>query len=410
MPDGTGLDVLALCLETDASMAVVFLTGIATVELAVDAMRAGAFDFLPKPFRAANVLAIVERALERAELFRENERLRSQVRRLSGPGQIVGRSPAIQKLRELIARVAPTDATALIFGETGSGKELAARAIHDISPRAQRPFLPVNCAGFGETLLESELFGHERGAFTGADRAREGLFEAAHHGTLFLDEAGEMSLSLQARLLRVLVTGELLRVGSTVPRQVDVRIVAATHRDLEQRVREGLFREDLYYRLAVVPIRVPPLRERKEDLPLLVEEILRMVAREMKVPPKALAPAASAKLADYDFPGNVRELRNLLERALILARGATIQPDDLPLRDEAGRTSIPSSAGRVEDWIAELPDSLDLRSVLCDVERAIVDKALLASGGVAAQAARHLGVSRSDLGYKLRRLGLAGKG
>ena len=267
MPDGAGLEVLADCRERDRAIPVIFLTGAATVELAVDAMRSGAFDFLPKPFQRDQVIGVVRRAVERTELVRENERLRGQVRRLVGSGELIGNSAGMREVRELVERFAPTDATVLILGETGSGKELVARAIHQSSRRADRIFLPVNCAGFSETLLESELFGHERGAFTGADRPRAGLFEAAHGGTLFLDEAGDMSLPLQAKLLRVLMTGEMLRVGATLPKRVDVRIVAATHRDLEQRVREGSFRQDLYYRLAVLPLRVPPLRDRPEDIP-----------------------------------------------------------------------------------------------------------------------------------------------
>jgi DNA-binding NtrC family response regulator len=408
MQDGAGLDVLATCRELDAGIPVVFLTGYATVELAVDAMRTGAFDFLPKPFSRDQVLSVARRAVDRSELFRENERLRGQVRHLSVQGEIVGDSPPLVNLRELITRVAPTDATVLIVGETGTGKELVARALHAASSRCGRAFLPINCAGFTESLLESELFGHERGAFTGADRARQGVFEAAHHGTLLLDEAGEMSLGLQARLLRVLVTGELVRVGSSVPRKVDVRILAATHRDLEQRVREGLFREDLFYRLAVVPLRVPPLRERAEDIPMLVEHILRLAAREMKVTAKPVAAAAMTMLSSYDFPGNVRELRNILERALILARGGSIQPDDLPF-SPGGRVAALAGGGEgLLHLVSTLPPRLDLRQVLTVVERSLVTRALASSGGVAAEAARRLGVSRSDLAYKLKRLSLDG--
>ncbi len=266
MPDGQGLDVLAYVRELDPALSVVFLTAFATVELAVESMRQGAFDFITKPFQPQVVLATVHRACEHTALLRENDILRLTVDRLEGSADIYGSSPPILAIREMIARVAPTKATVLIIGETGTGKELVARAIHKSSPRAQKPFIPVNCAAFAETLLESELFGHERGAFTGADRMHQGLFEAAHEGTLFLDEAGEMSPAAQAKLLRVLTDGTVLRLGSTKPRAVDVRVLVATHRDLEERVRQGTFREDLYYRLAVVPISVPPLRKRSEDL------------------------------------------------------------------------------------------------------------------------------------------------
>jgi two-component system response regulator HydG len=262
MPDGDGLEVLAAVLETDASVSVIFLTALASIELAVESIRHGAFDFLTKPFQPDVVRATAQRAWERTRLFRENEVLKGTVVRLEGTSEIHGESNAIYEVRQKIARVAPTNATVLITGETGTGKELVARAIHRNSQRASKPFVAVNCAAFTETLLESELFGHEKGAFTGADRTRQGLFEAAHEGTLFLDEAGEMSPAAQSKLLRILTDGQLIRVGSNRPRTVDVRVLVATHRDLPQRVREGLFREDLYYRLAVVPHHIPALRER----------------------------------------------------------------------------------------------------------------------------------------------------
>src|SRR5579863_3455004 len=258
MADGEGLDVLAAAREADATLSVVFLTAFATIELAVESMRRGAFDFITKPFVPEVLVASATRAMEHTRLVRENSRLRDTLVRLEGSSKIMGHSAALRQLREKIARVAPTNATVLITGETGTGKELVARAIHRNSLREGKPLVAVNCAAFTETLLESELFGHERGAFTGADRAREGVFEAAHEGTLFLDEAGEMSMPAQAKLLRVLTDGLVMRIGSTKPRQVDVRLLVATHRDLKQRVQDGLFRDDLYYRLAVVPLEVRP--------------------------------------------------------------------------------------------------------------------------------------------------------
>src|ERR1700758_2534887 len=266
MPDGEGLDVLAAACEADPNVAVIFLTAVATLELAVESMRKGAFDFLAKPFTPEVLRAAIQRACDHTTLVRENGLLKAEVDRLEGPSEIFGDTPAMREVREKITRVAPTSATVLITGETGTGKELVARAIHRRSPRASKPFLAANCAAFTETLLESELFGHERGAFTGADRSRLGLFEAAHEGTLFLDEVAEMSPAAQAKLLRVLTDGQVMRIGSVKSRTCDVRVLAATHRDLQERVKQGLFRDDLYYRLAVVPIPIPPLRDRPADI------------------------------------------------------------------------------------------------------------------------------------------------
>jgi DNA-binding NtrC family response regulator len=395
MPDGQGLDVLARARETDPSMAVVFLTAFATVELAVESMRLGAFDFITKPFQPDVVRATARRACERSTLLRENDVLKGTVDRLEGSGEIFGGSAEIQAMRQMIARVAPTNATVLITGETGVGKELVARAIHKSSLRAQKPFIAVNCAAFTETLLESELFGHEKGAFTGADRLRLGLFEAAHEGTLFLDEAGEMSATTQAKLLRVLADGKILRVGSTKPREVDVRVLVATHRDLEQRVKEGLFRQDLYYRLAVVPLLVAPLRNRREDIPALCELFCQQISRELKMPVRRIHPAAMDKLKRYDFPGNIRELRNLIERALILSVKAELEPADFPVNGAREEIDTPSQ------WISLLPESVNLRELLEETERTLILRALKSSGGVQAEAARRLQLSRSDLAYKL---------
>jgi transcriptional regulator with GAF, ATPase, and Fis domain len=308
----------------------------------------------------------------------------------------------------MIARVAPTNATVLITGETGTGKELVARAIHKSSPRAQKPFIPVNCAAFTETLLESELFGHEKGAFTGADRIRQGLFEAAHEGTLFLDEAGEMSPATQAKLLRVLADGKILRVGSTKPRDVDVRVLVATHRDLEERTRQGTFRQDLYYRLAVVPIALAPLRKRREDIPGLCELLCREVSRELKAPIRRISAAALEKLKRYDFPGNIRELRNLIERALILSVGAEIGPDDFPL----GRVDEKTPAGSDGNlhWITSMPETVNLREFLEEAEKGLILRALKSSGGVQAEAGRRLQLSRSDIAYKLAKYAIKADG
>lgn len=400
MPGGSGMDVLREVQKNDPTISVVFLTAVGTVELAVESMRQGAFDFLSKPFDVDVMKATVRRASERTMLLRENAVLRTTVRKLEGAEEIIGKSSGIQSVRDLIARVAGTNSTVLITGETGTGKELVARAIHRNSARAQRPFVAINCAAVTETLLESELFGHERGAFTGADKARGGLFEAAHEGTLFLDEVAEMSSAAQSKLLRVLANGEIQRVGSTTTRRVDVRVLVATHRDLRERVKDGLFREDLFYRLAVVPIQLPPLRDRREDIEELCLKFLSRIAGEMKVPGKLLSRDALKKLESYDFPGNIRELGNLLERALILSQHTELMAEDFPLPTVA--FSSPSRAEfSVEQLMSQIPEHLDMRKTLAQLERSLITRAIDLSGGVQAEAARRLGLSRSDFGYKV---------
>ncbi|SPE29854.1 Type 4 fimbriae expression regulatory protein PilR [Candidatus Sulfotelmatomonas gaucii] len=408
MPDGTGLDVLHAVQEDDPTTAVVFLTAVGTLELAVESMRQGAFDFLTKPFSPDVVRAAVRRASEHTVLLRENAALKTAVQKLEGTDEILGKSAAIGRVREFIGRVAGTSTTVLITGETGTGKELVARAIHRNSVRAKKPFIAINCAAVTETLLESELFGHERGAFTGADKSRSGLFEAAHEGTLFLDEVAEMSSAAQSKLLRVLADGEIQRVGSTVTRRVDVRVLAATHRNLEQRVREGQFREDLYYRLAVVPVHLAPLRDRPEDISELSQVLCLRIAAEMKVPARPISTAALAKLTVYSFPGNVRELKNLLERALILGQGSELQAEDFFLPARPATVSRAAEEYTVETLAAQLPEQLDLRQTLTGIERALIVRSLDLARGVQAEAARYLGISRSDLGYKVGKFGLLG--
>jgi two-component system, NtrC family, response regulator HydG len=404
MGDGEGLDLLAAAREADATLSVVFLTAFATIELAVESMRRGAFDFITKPFVPEVLIASAERAMEHTRLVRENGRLRDTVVRLEGSSEITGCSASIRELQAKIARVAPTNATVLITGETGTGKELVARAIHRGSTRAARPLVAVNCAAFTETLLESELFGHERGAFTGADRTREGLFEAAHEGTLFLDEAAEMSLPAQAKLLRVLTDGLVTRLGSTKARRTDVRLLVATHRDLKQRVEEGRFRQDLYYRLAVVPLMVPPLRDHHEDIPELCDLFLRQIAQDLKTRPRRISADAMRALLSYDFPGNIRELRNLIERACILSSEEEITLETLPVpgarkSDGANHRNYP--APTAEQFAAMMPETHDLREFLASFEKAVIQRALKMTGGAQAEVARRLGLSRSDLSYKL---------
>jgi DNA-binding NtrC family response regulator len=405
MPDGSGIDVLNLVRQDDPTASVIFLTAVGSIELAVESIRGGAFDFLTKPFLPEVIRATAARAGEHTRLLRENSRLKNRVLRLEASSDIIGSSPAILKVREDIARVAPTNATVLIVGETGTGKELVARSIHKSSPRANHAFVAINCAALPESLVESELFGHERGAFTGADRAREGLFEAAHLGTMFLDEVAELSPAAQAKLLRVLNDGQLTRVGSSRARTVDVRVITATHRNLQDRVREGLFREDLYYRLAVFPISIPPLRQRKEDIPELSREFIRRAATELKVPVPSLSESTLRHLMTYEFPGNIRELRNLIERACILANGSELSKDMFPGKPGSSVGSEPmlgsSGSSLEDDLLSRLPESLDLRKLLNTLERRLIERALLRTGGAQAEAARQLGLSRSDLGYKL---------
>jgi DNA-binding NtrC family response regulator len=408
MPDGDGSTVMASTQEVDSAISVIFLTAVASIELAVESMRHGAFDFLTKPFQPEVVRATVRRACERTRLLRENVLLKDRVVRLEGASEIYGESETIREVRERIARVAPTLATVLITGETGTGKELVARAVHRHSTRALKPFVAVNCAAFTETLLESELFGHEKGSFTGADRSHQGLFEAAHEGTLFLDEVGEMSLAAQAKLLRILTDGQLMRVGSARARKVDVRVLVATHRNLEQRVRENLFREDLFYRLAVVPIHLPPLRDRCEDIPGLSEMFCGQIATELKVRRRHMSPEALERLQEYQFPGNLRELRNLIERAYILTSDLEIRIEDLPVvrsgemvptnGEESKRSghSVPLSA----------PDSFDLTELLERTEKELILQTLSSTGGTQAEAARRMGLSRSALAYKLNKYGI----
>jgi DNA-binding NtrC family response regulator len=405
MRDGEGLEVLATARDADPTLSVVVLTAFATIELAVKSMQQGAFDFITKPFQPEVVRATANRACERTALLRENDLLRQAVGRLEGSSELFGNSAAVEKVRDLIARVARTNAPVLILGETGTGKELVARAVHRNSLRSGKPFIALNCAALPPTLLESELFGHERGAFTGADRSRGGLFEAAHEGTLFLDEIGEMPPEAQAKLLRVLTDGQVVRIGSTNPRQVDARVIAATHRDLQQRIREGLFREDLYYRLAVVPIPIPPLREHREDIPILCELFLQQASRDLKVPKHELSKAALNHLMSYSFPGNIRELRNLIERACILSRSTQIGIDSFPMT--TGEAKPDSSDGRApSQWVDCLPQSAQLREFLAEAEKTLIERALKETQGAQAEAARRLGLSRSDLSYKLTKYGI----
>ena len=329
-----GLEVLEMVKRMQPRAQVVIMTAFSSVESSVLAMRGGAYDYITKPFKAEEVLLLAERASEKARLTEKvrslEERLEGQVPEPDGPTQIVGRSPAMVQMMRLVTQVARTDATALVVGESGTGKELVARAVHQLSPRRDGPFVAVNCGAIPETLQESEFFGHAKGAFTGAIRTKTGLFEQADGGTLFLDEVGETSLATQVKLLRFLQEGEVRRVGENAPMHVNVRLVAATNRDLVDMIEEGSFRADLYYRLNIVAVEVPPLRERDDDIELLASFFLQKYARKLSSEVKAFADGALSALRDHYWPGNVRELENAVERAVTLARGPILHREDLP--------------------------------------------------------------------------------
>jgi two-component system response regulator HydG len=391
MPDVDGMEVLREAQRLAPDTQVIVMTAYGTIESAVEAIRRGAYDFLAKPFKEDELLLRVSKALEKRRLVSEVSLLAGEFRRRYGLEHIVGRSAAIQDLLDRVGRVAPTDATVLISGESGTGKELVARALHVASRRGERPFVPVNCAAITETLLESELFGHAKGAFTGASRARRGLFEEANCGTLFIDEIGETTPGFQAKLLRALQEGEIRRVGESSPVQVDVRVIAATNQDLRRAIAEKRFREDLYYRLAVVPMRIPPLRERREDVPLLAAHFLQRFVKRTATT-RTLAAEAVARLVEHDWPGNVRELENVIEQAAALAPSAEIRASDVQIEHRAGPAG--HDGGHT------------LAAAVEDAERRAIEAALVRGGGDLAKVARELGVSGTTLWRKMKRLGI----
>ena len=405
MPDGTGLDVLGAARDADANVSVIILSAAATPELVLESLAKGFLEFLSKPFTPEVLRAAVQRACDRTTILRENSFLKAEIGRLEVSGAIIGETPAIRETREKIGRVAPMPVPVLITGEPGTGKALAARAIHRQSSRSAKPFLCANCAAFTGIMLESELFGHERGAFAGADRSRIGLFEAAHEGTLLLDEVAETSPIVQSKLLRFLSEGQIQHLGSAQMRTVDVRVLATTRQDLGQLVKEGRFREELYYLLTAVPIALPPLRERSADLEALCEWFLGQVARELNLAEPRLSAQALLRLQSYEFPGNVRELRNLIERAVILSPREEIGAEYFPVREGAEPAMVGGRDGNGGPihlgWIETLPASFDLRTLLSTLEKTLIERTLQSTHGAQAEAARRLGLSRSDLSYKL---------
>jgi len=391
MPDATGMDVLEASRRLEPPPLVILLTAYGTIESAVQALKAGAFHYLTKPVNLAELRIQVARAMHHQNLVKENALLRRQLGARAGFEAIVGESPEIKALIEQLRLVADTTATVLIEGESGTGKELVAHAIHKNSRRASKPFIPIHCGALCETLIESELFGHEKGAFTGALARKPGLIEMADGGTLFLDEIGEIPLSTQVKLLRFLETREFMRVGGVEPRKVDIRVIAATNRNLKEEVEEGRFREDLYYRLNVVKVTIPPLRSRRTDIPILVNHFLREFGERHGKPELSLTQEALQKLQAYHWPGNVRQLKNVVENLVIFAQSPVIGVENLP-------SEIAGQPAEKIDYAPGMP--------LDELERQAILKTLEATGGNRSKAASMLGISRRTLIRRIKELGV----
>jgi len=386
----SGLEALAEIKALNPAIPVVLMTAYASVETAVDALKKGAYDYLIKPLDFDELKLALNRAMEHSNLRKENLQLRENLGTLFDRRSIIGRSEIITNLLDTVAQIAPTEASVLLTGESGTGKEMIAGAIHFNSMRKEGPFIKINCAALTETLLESELFGHERGSFTGADRRKEGKFKQADHGTLFLDEVSEMSLAMQVKLLRVLQERELTRVGGEEVIKVDVRIIAATNRDLLQEIEAGRFRDDLFYRLNVITLNVPALRERREDIPLLAHQFLTMFAEKNRKPLKGFSPQAMDHMLRHDWPGNVRELMNSIERGVVLSRGEYLDTQDLALVVRPSAAQIPDIQGQP----------------LEEVEKAAILRTLEQANGNKSETARRLGITRRTLHQKLKKFGL----
>ncbi len=409
MPVMGGMDVLKAMKETpNSDTPCIIITAYGTVKNAVEAIKEGAFDYVTKPFRLDELGVILKKALDVAQLKKENIRLKRELRKRYEFHGLIGSSPEMQRVYDLIEKIADTDSTVLITGESGTGKELIAKLIHYNSYRSDKNFVPLNCAAIPKDLLESELFGHEKGAFTGAVNARIGRFELASGGTLFLDEIGELDPTLQVKLLRVLQEREFERIGSTKTIKVDVRILAATNRNLEGLTNEGKFREDLYYRLNVIPLHIPPLRERKEDIPLLIDHFLHKHAGTKKRQPPIISKELISILMRYTWPGNVRELENLIERLTILNPGKVVTVSDLPERFQrlAPAVERASLTVRSPEDLSLPPEGLNLNSVIDAIERKLITEALEKSAGVKSKAATLLGLNRTTLIEKMKKKGL----
>lgn len=394
LPGMSGLDMLALIQRQNSRAPAIMMTAHGTIEIAVDAMKAGAADFLLKPFSLDHMMAVVHKALEVRGLRDENRKLKEELGRRYEFDNIIGRSPQMQEIFASLMRVAPTRATVLLTGESGVGKDLIARAIHFHSPRRDRPLVKINCSALPENLMESELFGYEKGAFTGAAATKPGKFEQADTGTVFLDEIGDVPQVIQVKLLRVLQEREFERLGSNKTRQLDIRMIAATNQDLRAALEQGTFREDLYYRLNVVALEIPPLRNRKPDIPYLANHFLKKLAPDTGTKVESITPAAMEKLLEYPWPGNVRELENVIERSLVMALGTSLDAGDIKLDALRGR---PAVSGELT-----LPEGMSLDQY----EQELIRQALKRADGNKSQAARLLGLTRNALRYRLTQMGL----
>jgi two-component system NtrC family response regulator len=397
MPELDGLQTLREIRKLYPDLPVVMMTAYGTVETAVASMKEGALDYLTKPIDLDELLLMLQKVIERSNLIKENKELKIQLQERYAFPHIIYGSPKMEEVMGLVARVAPSQTTILIRGESGTGKELIANAIHYASPRAGKPWVKVSCAAIPETLLESELFGHEKGAFTGATQKRIGRFEEADGGSIFLDEIGDLSPGTQVKLLRILQDKEFQRLGSNFSLKTDVRVITATHRNLEETIKKGLFREDLYYRLDVISIALPPLRERREDIPLLIDHFLKKYSQENQKSVSEISKEARTLLLRYPYPGNVRELENLIERAVVLCRGEMITTQDLPFHIKEETPEKP--------WISSkktksLPESLE------EIERDSIIKALHQHQGIQTKAAESLGISERVLRYKMKKYGI----
>ncbi len=394
MPGMDGLDVLKELKKLNPELDVILITAYGTIETAVTSMKLGACDYITKPINLEELLGILHRIGDRRELLRENQILKEQLQeKRIDQDKIIYQSPKMAEILSICSRVADSKATVLLQGESGTGKELFARLIHNLSSRAKAPFIGVNCGALPETLIESELFGHEKGAFTGAVARRIGRVERADGGSLFLDEIGELSPSAQVKFLRFLQEGEFQRVGGSQTLRADVRVIAATNRDLQKEIKEGRFREDLFFRLNVIAVTIPPLRERREDIPLLIDHFLKVYSAQNRRPIKGITSEARSMLIKYEYPGNVRELENIIERAVVIAKGDYITLEDLPFKLEGERR--PSSA-----------EGLSLRERIDSLEKELIKEALESSEGNQTRAAQALGISERVLRYKLKKYGL----